>query len=83
MMNKSNFFRNQEFQETSNPGLESAVRVTKTSEDRYIRSNSSSSRSSVDENIASPRSNVYQSSTITGKPDFNRVFILEILLLLF
>lgn len=52
------------------------VRVTKTSEDRYTRSASSSSQSSVDEPATSPRSNVYNASAVhqqTVKPDFNRV----------
>lgn len=62
--------------EPSGISWNSGVRVTKTSEDRYIRSNSSSSRSSGDEPVTSPRSNVYNASNIyqqMGKPDYNRV----------
>jgi len=54
------------------------VRAAKTSEDQYARSGSSSSHSSMDEPIASPKPNVYNSSIIQrqmGKPDFNRVFM--------
>jgi hypothetical protein len=72
-------FRNQEAQEQNGHPWEAGVRITKTSEDRYVRSDSTSSRSSVDEPIPSPKSNIYNSSSMhqsTGKQDFNRVFIL-------
>ena len=65
-------------QEQSGHSWDTGLRITKTSEDRYVRSNSSSSnsRSSADEPIASPRSNVFQSSVTHqshSKSDFNKV----------
>jgi hypothetical protein len=65
-------------QEQGGTSWDTSVRVTKTSEDRYARSDSSSSQSSIDEPIRSPRSNVYSLSTNhqqVMKPDFNRVCI--------
>jgi hypothetical protein len=65
-------------QETNGNSRDPGIRVAKTSEDRYIRSNSSSSLSSIDEPITSPKSNIYNPSTINpqlGKPDHNRVYI--------
>jgi hypothetical protein len=65
--------------EPAGSSWDTSVRVTKTSEDRYVRSNSSSSQSSMDEPIRSPRSNVFSLNTNPQqmiKPDFNRVFIL-------
>ena len=59
-------------------------RVTKTSEDRYIRSESSSSQSSIDGLVPSTRSNIYNASIAHQqiiRPDFKRVF--DYLLLLF
>ena len=66
-------------QEPGGSSWDTSVRVTKTSEDRYVRSNSSSSQSSMDEPIRSPRSNIYSLTTNPQqmiKPDFNRVFVL-------
>ena len=77
-------FRNQENQQMHEPSgysWDPGVRAAKTSEDRYMRPNSSSSQSTLDEQITSPRSNVYNSSAIqqsTGKSEHNRVFILGI-----
>ncbi|CAF0925332.1 unnamed protein product [Rotaria sp. Silwood1] len=71
--------RNQENEQMKEQGgslWNAALRVTKTSEDRYIRSDSSSSGSSVDETSTSPRSNIYNSSTghqQTLKPDFRGI----------
>jgi len=65
-------------QESGGNSWDTGVRATKTSEDRYVRSGSSSSHSSMDEPIASTRSNIYNSSIIhqqMSKPDYNRVFI--------
>lgn len=68
-------------QEQSGHSWDTGLRVSKTTEDRYVRPNSSSSsgRSSIDEPIASPRSNVFHSSTTTNthqsnnKSDHNKV----------
>ena len=69
-------------QEQSGHSWDTGLRLAKTSEDRYVRPNSSSSssRSSTDEPIASPRSNVFHSSTTTthqsnNKSDYNKVLI--------
>ena len=67
-------------QETGGTPWETGVRVTKTSEDRYIRHDSSSSQSSIDEPVRSPRSTIYNSTAMhqqTIKPEYNRVFILD------
>ncbi|CAF2950092.1 unnamed protein product [Rotaria sp. Silwood2] len=67
---------NEQMQEQGGSLWNAALRVTKTSEDRYIRSDSSSSGSSVDEPSTSPRSNMYNSSVghpQTLKPDFKRI----------
>ena len=66
-------------QEPSGYSWDTGLRLTKTSEDRYVRSNSSSSQSSVDEPIRSPRSNVFISSNPhhpTNKADFKKVLIM-------
>lgn len=79
-------FRNQEHEHIPEPNGSLAsvgVRITKTSEDHYARSDSSSSRSTIDGPISSPRSNIYNSSTTHQqmvKPDYKRVFILLVLL---
>lgn len=76
------FFRNQEneqMQELAGSTWNSSVRVAKTSEDHYARSDSSSSQSSADVPIQSPKSNPYNAPTGHPqmiKPDLKRVFIL-------
>jgi len=61
---------------------DNGVRLVKTSEDRYERSDSSSSRSNIAEETKTARSNInippsiHQQQTI--KPDYNRVFIRSI-----
>jgi len=61
---------------------EKEARIVKTSEDQYHRSNSSSSKSSVDEEKLTPKPNAHNAPSTHHyqgvKPDFNRVFILRI-----
>ena len=53
---------------------EKETRIVKTSEDQYIRPDSSSSKSSADEERISPKPNPQNPpSTHQLKPDFNRV----------
>ncbi|CAF0727477.1 unnamed protein product [Didymodactylos carnosus] len=60
-------------QNGKNHPWERNIRVTKTSEDHYARSDSSSSRaSSIEENI-SPRSHVPEVTTQLLKPDFSKL----------
>ncbi|CAF3330688.1 unnamed protein product [Rotaria socialis] len=63
-------------QESNASSSHVGLRITKNSEDRYIRSDSSSSESSNDEPITSPRSNIYNISTTHQqiiKPDSRRL----------
>lgn len=62
----------QQAQNAANPSWEPNVRITKTSEDRYVRSNSSSSQSSTEPVETSPRSNIYNYQH-ANKPDYNRL----------
>lgn len=64
-------------QEQSGHSWDTGLRLAKTSEDRYVRPNSSSSssRSSADDPIGSPRSNLFHSSTTTTHQSNNKVRI--------
>jgi len=65
----------QQAQDAANTSWEPNVRVTKTSEDRYVHSHSSSSQSSASPVENSPRSNIYNYQQ-TNKPDYNRVCLI-------
>ncbi|CAF4541670.1 unnamed protein product, partial [Rotaria sp. Silwood2] len=72
--------RNQENEQMQEHGInqwENVTRIVKTSEDQYQRSDSSSSKSTINEENSSPGYNVHNPSTISHnsviKPDFNRL----------
>ncbi|CAF1153871.1 unnamed protein product [Adineta ricciae] len=66
-----------QLQEKQNNQLENGVRLVKTSEDRYERSDSSDSKSNAADESISPRSNPHMSSTLHHspviRPDVNRL----------